>query len=223
MIPWQQLDVAQAPGGGELTLHRRGAEFMIRIDGAELMSTRKHGSESALAELALEELGPRKQCCVLIGGLGVGYTLAATLAACGPDAKVVQSELSDAVLRWNQELIGEPAGHPLRDPRVSVDLGDVVESIARARGQFDAILLDVDNGPDALTRPGNAKLYRPEGLAEAHRALTKGGVLGVWSAAPDDAFTKALGRAGFEVRVTGARGVRGRGVKHTLWLAKRVR
>ena len=223
MIPWEQLDVAQAPGGGELTLHRRGAEFMIRIDGAELMSTRKHGSESALAELALAELGPRKGCRVLIGGLGVGYTLAATLASCGPDATVVQSELSEAVLRWNQELIGEPAGHPLRDPRASVRLGDVVEHIASARAQYDAILLDVDNGPDALTRPGNAKLYRPEGLAEAHRALTKGGVLGVWSAAPDDAFTKALGRAGFEVRVAKAGGVRGRGVKHTLWLATRKR
>jgi spermidine synthase len=221
MIPWEQIDTAQAPGGGVLTLHRRGDEHMIRIDGAELMSTRKHGSESALAELALAELRDRASPCVLIGGLGVGYTLAATLAACGPDARIVQSELSDAVVRWNEEIIGAHAGHPLRDPRVRVEIGDVVESIARARNEYDAILLDVDNGPDALTRPSNAKLYRNDGLGSAHRALTKGGVLAIWSAAPDDAFTRTLARAGFDVRVTQARGVRGRGVRHTLWLAIR--
>jgi len=219
VIPWEQLETAQAPGGGVLTLHRRGDEHMIRIDGAELMSTRKHGSESTLSELALADVGQRPAPCVLIGGLGVGYTLAAALASCGPAAKVVQCELSDAVLRWNQELLGHHAGHPLRDARVHVELCDVVELIARARSEYDAIILDVDNGPDALTRPGNARLYRPGGLAEAHRALKKGGVLAIWSAAPDDAFTKALGKAGFEVRVTGAKGVRGRGVKHTLWLA----
>ncbi|HWB81535.1 MAG TPA: hypothetical protein VG755_41525 [Nannocystaceae bacterium] len=223
MIAWEQLDTAQAPGGGVLTLHRRGDEHMIRIDGAELMSTRKHGSESTLAELALAELHGRKAPHVLIGGLGVGYTLAATLAACGPDARVVQSELSDAVVRWNEEIIGAHAGHPLRDPRVRVELGDVVDSIARASGEYDAILLDVDNGPDALTRPGNAKLYRTDGLAAAHRALTHGGVLAIWSAAPDDAFTKTMGKAGFQVKVVQARGVRGRGVRHTLWLGVRAR
>jgi spermidine synthase len=223
MIPWEQLDVAQAPGGGELTLHRRGAEFMIRIDGAELMSSRRHGSEAALADLALAELGGRKGPKVMIGGLGVGYTLQAALAACDAAARVVQCELSPAVVKWNQELLGDLAGQPLRDPRTSIHVGDVFELIADARGEYDAILLDVDNGPDALIRPDNERLYRAEGLLAARAALTKGGVLAVWSAAPDDGFTKAMGRAGFRVLVKNARGVRGRGVKHTIWLGIRER
>jgi len=221
MIPWELLDSAQVPGSsGELRLYRRGKEFSIRVNGCELMNSRAHGSEDALAELASAKIADRPCPRVLVGGLGMGYTAAAALARLGPGSQVVVAELVPAVVRWNRGPLAGLAGHPLRDARVTVQEVDVAAILRTERRAFDAILLDVDNGPDGLSRKGNDWLYSQAGLDAAYAALTSKGVLAVWSSGPDSAFAKRLSRAGFEVdevRVR-ARGSRGGG-RHTIWLA----
>lgn len=224
MVPWEQLDRASVPGGrGEITLQRRGEELSIRIDRAELMNSRMHGSEEKLAELGCAPIRERPRAAVLVGGLGMGFTLAATLAQLGRDADVVVAELIGAVVTWNRIHLGHLAGHPLKDPRVTVREGDVGAVLRERPGAFDAILLDVDNGPSGLTRDSNSRLYGANGLSAAHTALRERGVLAVWSVASDPAFTRRLGQAGFEVREHAVAARTGKkGPKHTLWVATKA-
>lgn len=221
MRPRLLLDTAEVPGGGQLKLYRRDAEFSIMLGGTELMNSRLSGSEAALATLAIDRMprGPRP--ALLIGGLGMGFTLRAALEGLPAEAQVDVVELVPAVVAWARGPMAELFAGSLDDPRVQVieaDVGDVI----RARGGYDAILLDVDNGPDGLTRDSNDRLYDPRGLAAARTALRPGGVLAVWSSAPDRGFTARLGRAGFTVaeETVRARGDRG-GARHTIWLASR--
>lgn len=224
MIPWEFLGSAQVPGsGGDISLYKRGREFSIRIDGAELMNSSAHGSEDALAELACARVADRPRPMVLIGGLGMGYTIAAALRRLGGGGRVVVAELVPAVVEWNRGPLAELAGHPLQDGRVTVREVDVARILKTERMAYDAILLDVDNGPDGLTRKDNDWLYSPDGLAAAFAALRPAGVLAVWSAGPDRAFARRLRRVGFKVDEVsvGARGSRGGG-RHTIWLAGRA-
>jgi spermidine synthase len=224
MVPWTLLDTAPIPGGGELKLHQRGEEYSIRVGNVELMNSRMHGSEEALSKLAAERVGVQKRPRVLIGGLGMGFTLAAVLNDFGPQAEVVVSELVPAVVTWNRGPLGKLAGSPLNDKRVVVQEKDVAQVIREGRDQFDAILLDVDNGPDGLTQAANEWLYTREGLRASWDALRSGGILAVWSSGGAPAFTKKLQKEGFaveEVRAR-ARGDRG-GARHLIWLARRSR
>ncbi len=222
MIPWKHLDSAKVPGGeGELKLYQRDQEFSIRIDGCELMNSRMYGSEDALAELACARVTDRARARVLIGGLGVGYTLAAALRALGPEAVLEVAELVPAVVRWNRGPLSHIAGHPLRDRRARVREVDVGELLRGAQAAYDAIMLDVDNGPDGLTRKANDWLYGASGLKAARGALRPAGVLAVWSAAADRGFAARLRRAGFAVEEVAVRSrARGRGARHTIWLAR---
>lgn len=206
----------------ELKLHEHGDRFAISIPGrGELMNTRVHGSEIALAERACRRIAGRPAPRILIGGLGMGFTLAAALDALGDDAEVVVAELVPEVVGWNRELVGEPSGHPLRDPRTTVFVGDVAECLRQPDSGFDAILMDVDNGPEGLIRVENDWLYGPAGLSAARAALRPGGELAIWSASPDERFTRRLRGAGFEVETEVVRPHRaGRGAKHVLWFAK---
>ena len=220
MRPWELLDTTTVPGDGrDLRLYRRGDEFSIKAGYSELMNSRVHGSEDALAELACQRLSDRPAPRVLIGGLGMGFTLAAALQQLGPDAEVVVAELVPAVVTWNRELLCGLAGHPLDDPRVTVHEGDVGQLIRSARGAYDAILLDVDNGPEGLTRKENDSLYSPAGLTAAMMALRPKGIFGVWSISPDQRFSKRLQQAGFSVEEIRAR-ARGKhgGGRHMIWL-----
>lgn len=222
MIPWQLLDTAQIPGnGGKLQLHRRNDEFSISIvGGGVLMNTRAHGSEDALAELACRQIAGRSRSRVLIGGLGMGFTLAAALRHLGPDAEVVVAELIPAVVKWNRGPLGEHAGQPLRDQRATVRESDVARVLREERQAYDAILLDVDNGPEGLTRKKNDWLYTFDGLTASFAALRPKGVLAVWSAGPDPAFTDRLRKVGFQVQQTRVRAHNNKGELHTIWLAE---
>lgn len=223
MIPWEFLDRAPVPGGGEeMCLYRRGEELSIRVGRRELMNSRVHGSEEALAELACARVTDRPGPRVLIGGLGMGYTLAAALRRLGSEGRVVVAELVPAVVVWNRGPLAGLAGRPLQDDRVSVCEVDVAQMLRAERHAYDAILLDVDNGPAALGRKDNDWLYARSGLEAAWAALRPAGVLAVWSAGPNQVFAQRLRRVGFaveEVHVP-ARGSRG-GKRHTLWLAGR--
>jgi spermidine synthase len=225
MIPWENLDQVEAPGGGKLSLHRRGHEFSIRIDGKELMGNRQHGSEDALSTAGCAHVLQTPRARVMIGGLGMGFSVRAALDVLRKDALVEVVELVPAVVAWNRGPLASLAGAPLEDPRVEVVTCDVVEQIARSRSHYDAILLDTDNGPDALTAPGNARLYGPAGLEKAARALRPGGMLAIWSASDDARFTARLKRAGYHVRVERAlarhNGSKRGGKRHVLWLAQK--
>ncbi|WGH80102.1 polyamine aminopropyltransferase [Jannaschia ovalis] len=219
MRPWVELARADAPGGDTLRLMRREAEFSIRLAGGnELMNSRLGGSEEALARLAVDACGapaPR----VLIGGLGMGFTLRETLARTGPAARVTVAEIVPALADWARGPMAPVFGTCLDDPRVTLDLRDVARPIAE--GGWDAILLDVDNGPDGLTRPGNDALYSEAGLRAAAAALAPGGVLAVWSAHPAPAFTRRLAATGFRVTTETVRATRARrGPRHTIWIAQ---
>lgn len=223
MKPWTLLGRAPIPNSHEqLCLYRRGDEFLIKISGyvSELMNSRMHASEEALAVLACALIGDRPRVRVLVGGLGMGFTLAAALRSLGPDAEVVVAELVAGVVEWNRGPLGDCAGRPLNDPRVRVQLGDVAELLRAEAGAYDAILLDVDNGPEGMTHKQNDWLYSPAGLAAAARALRPQGVLAVWSVEPDAAFTARLKKAGFQVQVHTARARPGKGASHTIWLAR---
>ncbi len=222
MIPWQLIGSAHVPESGEaIRLYRRAEEFSIRVAGGELMNSRAHGSEEALAELACARIADRSRARVLIGGLGMGYTAAAVLRGIGKSARVAVAELVPEVVAWNRGPLSHLAGHPLRDTRIMVRVTDVALIFREERRAYDAILLDVDNGPEGLTRPANDRLYAPAGLAAARAALRPEGILALWSAAPDPAFTRRLSRAGFEVEVVRTRARAGRGSRHTLWVAAR--
>ena len=223
MNPWILLDQINVPGdGGIMKLYRRAHEFSISVKNEELMNSRMHGSEDALAELACKRVANRETPCVLIGGLGMGFTLGAVLANLGANAEVIVAELVPAVIQWNRTHLAELAGHPLDDPRVSVRTSDVRLVIKADKDAYDAILLDVDNGPDGLTHEGNNRLYTHGGLAAAKAALKPGGILAVWSAEPDKSFSKRLRGSGFKMEEISvrARGKRG-GRRHTIWLAQK--
>ncbi|NLS07784.1 hypothetical protein HGP14_31595 [Rhizobium sp. P32RR-XVIII] len=223
MLPWIQLDSATIPGeGGELRLKQRGSEFSIMLGSNELMNSRLSGSEEALATLSYERIKSRKHPKVLIGGLGMGFTLRAALAVLPADAEVVVAELVPAVVAWARGPMTDVFKGCLDDPRVLIQQGDVGEAIRSARASFDAILLDVDNGPDGLTRKSNDRLYDFNGIRASRDALRPGGVLAVWSSAPDPRFTRRLRDSGFSVDAVNARanGKRG-GARHVIWLAVR--
>ena len=222
MIPRNRIGTALIPGTNvELQLYQSGELFSIKIPGrGDLMNSRMHGSEKALAELACAKIAGVKKPRVLIGGLGMGFTLAATLRTVGPDAEVVVAELVPEVVEWNRTLIGAPSGHPLADPRSSVYVGDVADLIRQSAGGFDAVLMDVDNGPEALVRRENNWLYSADGLRATRAALRPRGVLAVWSASSDRAFSKRLQHAGFDVNEHVVRPHRaGKGPRHTIWIA----
>ena len=222
MIPWREIGRAVVAGeAAPLILLQHDREFVIRIGPLALMSSAAHGSEEALAELALAPVAARTNARVLIGGLGMGFTLAAALRRLQPGAELIVAELFPAVVEWNRGPLAHLAGRPLEDPRVAVRVGDVVVAIREQAAAFDAILLDVDNGPDGLTRASNDRLYSLDGLRAAFRALKAGGVLGVWSVAPDRAFSRRLVDAGFGVQEVTARARGAKGGRHTLWLATR--
>jgi spermidine synthase len=224
--PWRIVSRSTAPDGGPLLLSERDGEFVIRIGGSWLMSSRSHGSERAMAEAGIESSARARgrTLQVLIGGLGCGYTLRAALDRAGPTARVTTAEISQAVIDWNRGPLGHLADHPLDDPRVCVERTDVAALIRRARGSYDVVLLDVDNGPQALSRTTNQWLYLPAGLQAVHRALRPTGKLVVWSAGPDARFAQRLRAAGFgvEERESLAREGTTRGARHTLFVASRI-
>lgn len=222
MIPRVQIDSAFVPGGGELRLVQRGEDFWIMLGANALMSTRLRGSEEALATLACERMAGRRRPAMLIGGLGMGFTLRAALGALPGDARVVVAELVPAIVGWARGPMAHVHGGSLEDPRVELVEGDVVDLIAGSPGAWDSILLDVDNGPDGLSRESNDRLYDLDGLRRARSALKPGGLVAIWSAAPDPAFSRRLARAGFAVEEVQVRAHAGRkGAKHMIWLATR--
>ena len=207
--------------GSEMTLARRGDEHSIRIDGDVLMTSKSHGSEEKLAERGCAGLDTLPRARVLVGGLGMGFTARAALAALRPDAVVDVVELVGAVVRWNRELIGHLADAPLLDPRVHVIEGDVADVIGTAREHYDAILLDVDNGPEAFTSRENRHLYSREGLRRAREALRQNGVLAIWSTFESPAFTARLREADLETRLVRVRANGHSNGLHSLWLGRR--
>jgi spermidine synthase len=222
MNPWVLLDKVEVPGdGGEMKLYQRAHEFSISVKNEELMNSRMHGSEDALAELACKRVADRKSPRVLIGGLGMGFTLGAALEHLGPNAEVVVAELVSAVVKWNRTHLADLAGRPLEDSRVTVRESDVGLVIKEATAAFDAIMLDVDNGPDGLTHELNDRLYTHGGLAAAKAALKPGGILAVWSAEPDKAFSKRVRGSGFKMEEVTVRARKTKGRRHTIWLAEK--
>lgn len=222
MIPWEKLARAEAPDGAAIELCRRGAEYLILAGGYDLMSSEDEGSSRALGDLGCAHLDATHSSRVLVGGLGMGYALRAALDRIGVHGTVEVAELVAAVVEWNRGPLAELAQRPLDDPRTQLHLGDVGELIRRARDRYDAILLDVDNGPDSLAHPQNDALYSRRGLAAATRALRAGGVLGVWSFSNDPAFTARLEKQGFAVAVHKVSASRkGRGRHHWIWIATR--
>jgi spermidine synthase len=217
--PWELLGRTSAPDGAEMALTRRDGEYVILAAGKSLMSSRMHGSEEALATLACRRARTLEQPCVLVGGLGMGFTLRATLDLLPKDATVLVAELVPAVVEWNRGPLGPLAGHPLKDRRVRVDVGDVGATLRASHNRFDAVLLDVDNGPAALTASDNAGLYDDRGLATARAALTVGGVLAVWSAWDNRRFEQRLRYGRFAVEVERVRGrLKRGGPRHTIFL-----
>jgi spermidine synthase len=220
MIPRELIGEAEVPGGPPLRLFRRGSDFMIVLERNELMSTRMHGSEVALGTMACDRLAGHKAPHLLIGGYGMGYTLRAVLGQLGPGAHVTLVELVPGIIDWARGPMAAVTAGCLDDPRVTLTMGDVGASMAHSNAQYDAILLDVDNGPEGLTRAANDGLYSPQGLANAKQALRPGGILAVWSAAPDTAFGRQLERGGFSVETVKVRAREtGKGTTHIIWFA----
>jgi spermidine synthase len=220
MIPREHLGTAYVPGGEELRLFRHGRDFIIVLDRNELMNTRMSGSEEALATMTIARLGQRKAPHLLIGGYGMGFTLRAALAGLGADAKVTVAELVPEIVEWARGPMAELTAGCLDDPRVRLVHGDVAEVIGE--GGWDAILLDVDNGPDGLVRQANDRLYSMRGLQNARAALRPGGILAVWSAGRDPAFTRRLRDAGFHVDEVNVRArSNGKGAHHVIWFARK--
>jgi spermidine synthase len=220
--PLELLGQTVSPDGSVMKLIRRGDEYLILVHGAIPMSNRMHGSEEALATFAFQRMRTLERPSVLIGGLGMGFTLRATLDLLPSDAAVVVAELVPAVVEWNRGPLGPLAKHPLKDKRVRVETGDVAVTLSSRLGQFDAVLLDVDNGPAALTDSNNAGLYDSRGIAAAHASLKKTGVLAIWAAKEDRKFKQRLRDGGFDVQVQRPRGrlIKG-GPRHTIFLARK--
>jgi|TARA_B100000745_G_C20103605_1_gene377587 spermidine synthase len=217
------IETAQTPGhGAELCLYQRDQEFAIQADNLELMNSRNFASEQALATLACKKLTDPSEARVLIGGLGMGYTLKSALDELGETAEVLVMELVPDVVRWNQGLLAHLAGNPLDDERVTVQVGDVAQMIKRSRGSFSAILLDVDNGPNALTSMDNHWLYSIAGLETAYAALKPNGILGIWSSDRDAGFAKRLSQVGFDVDEVPVRELGKKGGHHIVWIAERI-
>ncbi len=222
MIPWAQLGSASIPGGGELRLKQRGAEFSIRLGANELMNSRLSGSEEALASLSCRKIRDRPAPKILIGGLGMGFTLRAALAELPADAGVTVAELVPAVVAWARGPMASIFGGSLGDPRVAIHDGDVGDLIRTGKASYDAILLDVDNGPEGMTTGANDALYDFAGLSAARDALRQNGVLAVWSQGPDDNFARRLRKAGFAVEEVKVRANKGRsGARHVIWIAEK--
>ncbi len=223
MSRWEELEVTEIPNdGGQLRLMQRADEYSVRIVGrGELMNSRTHGSEDALGRLACRPYAKNSAARVLIGGLGMGFTLATALESLAASAVVVVAELVPGVVDWNRRYLGHCAGQPLQDARVQVEVADVRSLIQNGNGSYHAILLDVDNGPEGLTHDANDDLYTPAGLQAAYNALTPHGTLAVWSAAPAPRFVKALRRVGFAVEQHKVRAHAGKGARHLIWLATR--
>ena len=223
MVPRELIATARVPGGAELMLYRRGGDHMICLDRNELMSSRMAGSEEALAGMAAERLAGRKTPHILIGGYGMGFTLRAALKALGRDARVTVAEIVPEIIDWARGPMVDLMAGCLDDRRVDLMMGDVGEVIAAVPARYDAILLDVDNGPDGLSREGNDGLYSLRGLAVAKAALKPGGILAVWSAAPDKVFAKRFASAGFAVDEVGVRArSNGKGPMHVIWFGRKA-
>jgi hypothetical protein len=232
MLPWETVARAAGPDGAEWALARRGDEWVVRVAGRALMSSRQHGSEEALAAIALGRLprgrrdppgrrrGDRAGPTVLVGGLGLGFTLRAALDRLPEDARVVVAELVPALVEWNRTHVAHLAGRPLDDRRTRLQQGDVLSRIAEAKGAFDAILLDVDNGPSAASHAANDRLYGDEGVRACRDALRQGGVLAVWAAGADERYRARLEKAGLEasVETVPARGGTSKGARHVVFL-----
>lgn len=221
MIPWEKIDTAKIPGSDEeLRLMRRGKEFSIKLGTNELMNSRLSGSEAALATLAAKKIETVAKPHLLIGGLGMGFTLRAALGAVGSKAQIMVAELVPAVVSWARGPMADIFGESLDDPRVTIRESDVIGIIRAHRAKFDAILLDVDNGPEGLTRKANDALYDSSGLEAARNALRAGGVLAVWSSGPNPAFARRLRAARFEVNEVAIRATgKGGGARHVIWIA----
>jgi spermidine synthase len=220
MKPQVTLERSVTPDGKELVLYERDGVFVIRVNGMELMSSRAHGSEEEMATLVLAGVKARKPH-ILVGGLGMGFTLRAVLNAIPTSGLITVAELLPEVVRWNRDHLAHLTGSPLDDTRVTLIEGDVGQVMASRADTFDAILLDVDNGPAALTDPRNARLYLADGLATIRNSLCRGGILGVWSASPDRQYERALRRAGYRFDTHTVRARRGaKGPKHTIFVAK---
>jgi spermidine synthase len=221
MIPWMQIDKVQVPGAEvELRLMRRGNDFSMMLGQNELMNSRLSGSEQALATLSCKRIEGVKRPHLLIGGLGMGFTLRAALAVLDRDARITVAELVPAVIAWARGPMAELFGDSLGDERARIRQGDVLDVICSSPSAFDAVLLDVDNGPEALIRKANDALYDTKGLQAIGRALRPGGVLAVWSSGPNLAFSKRLRDTGFEVNEVGVRATTKRsGARHVIWFA----
>jgi spermidine synthase len=223
MLPREVLGESITPDGARITLTREGVALVVRVNNVPLMSSRVHGSEEALAEVGCNELRSKPAARVLVGGLGMGFTLRAVLDAVGADAEVLVAELLPVIVEWNRGPLGPLAGSPLDDPRTRLVVGDVAAIVKKARGELDAILLDVDNGPEAFTVATNSWLYGRAGLAAMRSALRPRGRLVVWSAVESEPFELALATAGFAVRVlpVRARGAVRKGSRHWLFVGAR--
>lgn len=219
MIPWELLGQTTTPDGDDMTLMRQSSEYVILAGGKPLMSSRMHGSEEALAAVACQRARTQSAPVVLVGGLGMGFTLRATLDVLPASATVVTAELVPGVVEWNRKILGPLANHPLKDRRVQVEVGDVAALLRASHRRFDAVLLDIDNGPDAFTTSSNAWLYGDAGLATIRAALATGGVMAVWSAREDRKFEQRLRYAGFAVEVQRVRArLKQGGPRHVIFL-----
>jgi len=219
---WAELGKAPIPDTDQfLSLFQDKDDFFIKISGGgELMSTRKHGSEDALGSLPCKRLEKPETARVLIGGLGMGFTLAAVLKGVGPKAEVTVAELIPEVVEWNRGPLGERSGYPLNDPRTRVHVGDVAKLLRNSRDRFEVIALDVDNGPAGLTKSANDWLYTMRGIAAAKDALAPNGILSYWSAGPDPAFHDRLRQCGFIVDEITVHAHGNKGARHKIWLAQ---
>jgi spermidine synthase len=221
------LDTVQIPEDrGALCLFEYGEDFVIKIaggDGGQLMNTRMHGSEDALAAIPCKKVAGRADSRVLIGGLGMGFTLASALQHLGKDAEVVVAELVPGVVEWNRGPLGAKSGYPLLDPRTRVLQDDVAKVLKAETSAYDAIMLDVDNGPEGLTQKGNSWLYSAEGLRHCHQALRPKGMLAVWSASADRKFADKVAKAGFKVEEVQVYAHGNRGTRHTIWIAEKLK
>lgn len=220
MQPWELLGTVTLPDGDELTLRRRGEEYSLQLANFELMNSRQHDSEEQLATLALDARASLAGTHVLVGGLGMGYTLRAALDRLSADARVTVAELVPEVVDWNREHMGHLAGHPLDDSRVSVAIGDVADLLRKSQRVFDFVLIDIDNGPEGSTHDDNNWLYSLAGLEATKAALKPGGVLSVWSTYESDEFTRRLKRTGFTSEVKRIRSRGRKGNRHVIWLAQ---